>query len=205
MQSGARTSDGSRRRPSFVDSTSEITDLLLQVRHGHRDAMDRLFAVVYDELRRIAHRQLGRDRPDGTLGTTALVHEAYMKLVDHSRAEWRDRGHFFGVAARAMRQILVDHARKYQTFKRGRHWRRVPLDAAIGTREDQADAVVELEEALTKLAALDRRLVQVVECRFFAGLTEEETAEAMGVTARTVRRFWVKAKGLLYVDLVGSD
>lgn len=187
-----------------MDSTTEITDLLLQVREGRRDAMDRLFSLVYDELRRIAHRQLGRGRPDGTLGTTALVHEAYLKLVDHSRAEWRDRGHFFGVAARAMRQILVDHARKYQTFKRGRHWRRVPQDAAIGTREDQADAVLELEEAVMRLATLDDRLVKVVECRFFAGLTEQETAEAMGVTARTVRRFWVKAKGILYLDLVDS-
>jgi len=180
---------------------AEITDLLTELRNGRREVLDVLFPLVYDELRRIAGRVLGPGRTDGTLGTTALVHEAYLKLVDQSRAEWKDRAHFYAVAATAMRQLLVDHARARGALKRGGDRRRLSLEEANLSVEDQAGAVLELDEALTKLSRLDERLAKVVECRFFGGLTEAETAEALGITARTVRRDWVKAKGLLYEEL----
>jgi RNA polymerase sigma factor (TIGR02999 family) len=182
-------------------SEADITGLLLAWRAGDRNAVDRLFPLVYDELRRIAHRQLGRERADHTLGTTALVHEAYLKLVDQTRAQLTDRAHFFAVAARAMRRILVDYARRHRALKRGGAAGRVSLSDAALVASERADTLVALDEALTRLAELDDRLSQVVECRFFGGLTEEETAEALAVTARTVRRDWVKAKGWLYQAL----
>jgi len=182
-----------RARPS-------ITDLLLQVRQGSPDAMDRLFPLVYGELRRIAHRQLQGERPGHTLGTTGLVHETYLKLVDQTRIQWRDRGHFFALAARAMRQILVDYARRYRAQRRGGGLRRVSLTDGTAV-EDQAELLLAVHEALDRLAVMNERLSQVVECRYFAGLTEEETAVALGVTARTVERDWVKAKGWLYQEL----
>jgi RNA polymerase sigma factor (TIGR02999 family) len=182
---------------------AEISDLLTELRNGRRDALDRLFPLIYDELRRIARRVLGPGSTGGTLGTTALVHEAYLKLVDQSRAEWKDRAHFYAVAAMAMRQLLVDHARARGALKRGGERRRVSLEDVNLSVEDQTAAVLEVNEALTKLSRLDERLAKVVECRFFGGLTEEETAEALGVTARTVRRDWVKARGLLYDELKG--
>ena len=179
-----------------------ITDLLLQVRQGAPDAMDRLAPLVYEQLRRIAHRQLQGERPGHTLGTTGLVHEAYLKLVDQTRLEWRDRGHFFALAARVMRQILVDYARRYRAQRRGGGRHRVPLTEAPAL-EEQTELLLAVHEALQRLAAVNERLSQVVECRYFAGLTEEETAMALGVTARTVERDWVKAKGWLYQELRG--
>jgi len=175
----------------------DITGLLVAWRAGDRTAFDRLFPLVYDELRRIAHRQLGRERTDHTLGTTALVHEAYLKLVDQTRAQLVDRAHFFAVASRAMRRILVDYARRHRAVKRGGAQAPVSLDETTIVADQRAETLVALDEALTRLAAVDERLSQVVECRFFGGLTEAETAEALGVTARTVRRDWVKAKGWL--------
>ncbi len=174
----------------------DITGLLVAWRAGDRTAVERLFPLVYDELRRIAHRQLGRERPDHTLGTTALVHEAYLKLVDQSRAQLNDRAHFFAVAARAMRRILVDYARRHTALKRGRR-ATVSLDDAMLVADGRADTLLALDEALARLAEVDERLSRAVECRFFGGLTEEETAEALEVTARTVRRDWVKAKAWL--------
>ncbi len=179
----------------------DITDLLTALRNGRRDVMDRLFSLVYDELRRIAHRTIGPGAATDTLGTTALVHETYLKFVDQARADWRDRAHFYAVAAMAMRQILVDHARARASVKRGGGRRRVSLDDATLSVEDQAEALLDLDDALRKLSRLDERLGQVVECRFFGGLSEEETAAVLGVTARTVRRDWVKAKALLYEEL----
>ena len=175
----------------------EITGLLRQWRAGDRAALDQLFPHVYNALHEIAHRQLGRERPGQTLSTTALVHETYIKLVDHVRVDWTDRAHFFAVAARAMRLILVDQARRRDTEKRGGELRRVTLTDSALTLDEQVDTLLALDEALTELAKLDERVSQVVECRFFGGLTEEETAEALGVTARTVRRDWIKAKGWL--------
>jgi RNA polymerase sigma factor (TIGR02999 family) len=177
-----------------------ITDLLIQLRSGSAEPIDRLYALVYEELARIAHRQLRNERPDHTLGTTGLVHETYLRLVDHTRIEWQDRAHFFAVAARAMRRILVDYARQYRALRRGGGLRRVPLTEEAANAE-RGENLLALDEALGRLAALSQRLSQVVECRYFGGLTEEETAEALGVTARTVQRDWAKARGWLYLEL----
>ena len=179
----------------------DITAILHEVRAGDRGALNRLFPLVYDELRAVAGRRLAAERTDHTLDTTALVHETYIKLVDQTRAVWRDRVHFFAVAARAMRHILVDHARRHATAKRGSGRRRVPLDAVGLSLYERAETLVDLDEALERLSALDPRLGQVVECRFFGGLTEEEIASVLDVTPRTVRRDWVKARGLLYAWL----
>lgn len=177
---------------------TDITSQLLAWRAGESSAVDKLFPLVYDELRRIAHRQMARETDGHTLSTTGLVHEAYLKLVDQTRTQWADRAHFFAVASNAMRRILVDHARSYRTDKRGAAPRRVSLTDDMLVAEERADTLLAVDEALTELAVLDERLSRVVECRFFAGLTEEETAEVLGVTARTVRRDWTKAKGWLH-------
>lgn len=177
-----------------------ITELLVQLRGDNPEAFDRLYSLVYEELARIAHRQLRGERPDHTLGTTGLVHETYLKLVDHSRMEWNDRAHFYAVAARAMRRILVDYARQYRALRRGGGLRRVALTEEVSIAE-RGETLLALDEALGRLAALNQRLSQVVECRYFAGLTEEETAEALGVTTRTVQRDWAKARGWLYLEL----
>jgi len=184
--------------------SSAVTELLLECRSDDR-AVDRLFPLVYEELRRIAHRQLRREREGHTLDTTALVHEAYLKLVDITRVEWRDRVHFLSMAARAMRRILVDYARQHRAERRGGGVTPLALDEASALPLDaQADEVIALDEALTRLSGLSPRLVQVVEHRFFAGMSEEETAEALTVTARTVRRDWVKARGWLRQALDGT-
>jgi len=178
-------------------TSGAVTELLLECRSNDR-AADRLFPLVYEELRRIAHRQLRQERTGHTLATTALVHEAYLKLVDITRVEWRDRVHFLSMAARAMRRILVDYARQHRAERRGGGVAPLTLDDASALSVDaQADEVLALDDALIRLGELSPRLVQVVEYRFFAGMSEEETAEALAVTARTVRRDWVKARGWL--------
>jgi len=183
----------------------EITDLLLQLRDDRSGAMDRLFPLVYDHLRRIAHRQLQAEPPGHTLGTTGLVHETYLKLVDQTRVEWRDRGHFFRVSSMAMRRILVDYARRYRALRRGGGLERRPLDEAEETAlAERSDQLLALEDALTRLATVDERLSQVVECRYFGGLTDEETAEALGVGLRTVERDWAKARAWLSLELRSS-
>ena len=172
---------------------------------GDREALDRLLPLVYDELRRIARRELRRERSDHTLTTTALVHEAYLTLVDQSRARPGDRVRFFAVAATAMRRVLIEYARRRRAAKRGGGERPLSLDETAVAATDSAERLLALDDALTRLAALDARQARVVECRYFGGLTEEETAEALGVTARTVRRDWVKAKGWLYRELHDAD
>jgi RNA polymerase sigma factor (TIGR02999 family) len=205
--------------PGGVVDAMSVTQLLVAWRGGAQGALDRLFPLVYDELRRIAQRQLASERSGHTLSTTALVHEAYLRLVDQTRAQWVDRAQFYAVAARAMRRILVDHARRHRAAKRGGGRRRVSLDladlsepttaggtgagavAAVDASvadDDRAEVLIALDEALARLAESDDRLSRLVECRFFGGLTEEETAAVLGVTARTVRRDWVKAKAWLY-------
>jgi RNA polymerase sigma-70 factor (ECF subfamily) len=180
---------------------SNITDLLLQAGNGEREALDRVIPLVYDELRRLAHGRLQAEPTGHTLSTTALVHEAYLRLVDQTRAQWRDRRQFLAVAATAMRRILVDHARRHRSAKRGGPLRRVPLEDTDLPIEERAELLVSLDEALTRLAALDVRQAQVVECRFFGGLTEEETAEALGIGLRTAKRDWAKAKSWLYQEI----
>jgi len=181
--------------------SSTITDSLLALRGGDRDAMDVLFPAVYDQLRAIAHNALRGERPDHTLGTTGLVHEAWFKLVDQSRVEVRDRSHFFRVAARAMRQILVDYARRRGAVKRGGRLRPMTLEDGEVPAEERAEALIAVDEALKRLAEHDAALARVVECRFFAGLSEEETAEATGASLRTVQRQWRRAKAWLYREV----
>jgi RNA polymerase sigma factor (TIGR02999 family) len=178
----------------------QITDLLLQFREGGSEVMDRLFRAVYGELRRVASRQLRSERPGHSLGTTGLVHETYLKLADQTRVQWQDRAHFYRVASRAMRRILVDYARRYRSQRRGGELQRISLDEDASATE-RGETLLALDEALERLAGLNQRLSQVVECRYFGGLSEEETAQALGVTSRTVQRDWAKARGWLYLEL----
>jgi RNA polymerase sigma factor (TIGR02999 family) len=172
------------------------TDVLEELRGGGAESLDRLLPVVYDELRAIAHRHLARD-PGGTLVTTALVHEAYLKLVNQSNAEWRDRAHFFALASIAMRHVLINRARARVSLKRGGVRRPVTFDDDAVGADDQSESLLEIDDALTRLEAVSPRLARVVECTFYGGLTHEETAEALGVTVRTVERDWAKARLLL--------
>jgi RNA polymerase sigma factor (TIGR02999 family) len=182
---------------------TQVTELLARARLGEREAFDRVLQIVYAELQRIARRQL-RGRPSDTLDTNALVHEAYLKLAGSEPRSFADRAHFLAVAGVAMRQVLIDHARQHLARKRGGAWRRVTLDdSQFALVDDQAEHLLALDDALTRLATLSPRLAQVVECRFFGGLSEEETASALGVTSRTVRRDWTKARALLR-DSLGS-
>jgi RNA polymerase sigma factor (TIGR02999 family) len=185
------------------DQSDRITDLLLEIRGGSPAAMDRLFHAVYGELRRIAGRQLRGERPGHTLGTTGLVHETYLKLADQTRVQWQDRSHFYRVAAVAMRRILVDYARRHRAKRRGGELQRITLDENA-TPAERGETLLALDEALERLAGLNSRLSQVVECRYFGGLTEQETAEALGVTLRTVQRDWAKARAWLYLELAGG-
>ena len=180
-----------------MDAPTTPADVLRELRSDTQTALDRVVALTYQELRAIAHRRLAARGPGGTLSTTALVHEAYLKLVDQSRAGWQDRAHFLALASLAMRHVLVDRARERSTLKRGGARRHITLDDEALAAEEQPEALLQLTEALDRLATLEPRLARVVECRFFGGLTEEETAAALGVTTRTVQRDWVKARVLL--------
>lgn len=172
--------------------------MLQEARAGDDRAAGKLWGAVYDELRRIAHRELGGGyRASETMSTTALVHEAYLKLVDGARAGAESRTHFFALSCRAMRQILIDHARRRMAQKRGGGAAHIPLENAVAVAEERAEALLALDEALTRLAALDPRLEQVVECRYFGGLSVEETAAIVGTSPRTVERDWSRAKAYL--------
>lgn len=181
--------------------TARVTALLIDFRNGRSEALDALVPLVYEELSRIAHRHLGRESVGHTLATNALVHEAWLKLVDQTRVDWINRAQFFAVASRVMRRILIDHARKVGAAKRGGGWNRLELDEVEIEVEERAGVLMALDDALERLAKLNPRLSQVVEYRFFGGMTEEETAAALGLTTRTVRRDWVKAKGWLHQEL----
>jgi RNA polymerase sigma factor (TIGR02999 family) len=184
-----------------MDAPHDVTDLLVAWREGDQTALDQLIPLVHDELRRIAHAYLARERPDHTLRTTALVNEAYLRLVNTSRVQWQHRAQFFAAAAGSMRRVLVDYARRYHAGKRGGGLAAFPLDEEGIAVAQRADMLVALDEALERLAVIDARLCRVVECRYFAGLSDDETAEALGVTSRTVRRDWVKARAWLYAEL----
>jgi len=181
--------------------TGEVTRLLGQVRGGDRAAFDQLLPLVYDELRRIARGQLRRERREHTLFPTALVHEAYIKLIDQAAVDWQGKAHFLGVAARCMRQILVDYARRRNAEKRGGDWARTTLTHRDLGIDVPLEELVTLDAALDRLDQLDSRLRQVVEYRFFAGMTEDEIAEVLGVSTRTVQRDWLKARAWLYKEL----
>ena len=189
--------------------TGEITRLLAAARQGDGSATQRLITLVYDELRAMARRELRHWRQGQTITTTALVHEAYLRLVDTGTATWDDRSHFFSVAALAMRHILVDAARRRVAKKRGGEEVRIAFDELrLGGEKRDVEAraveVLAIDRALTSLSALDARLSQLIELRFFAGLTEEETAEVMGTSERTVRRDWRKARSFLFQALSGQ-
>jgi len=164
-------------------------------------SVERLFPVAYERLRQMARHYLRREAPGHTLTTTDLVHQAYLELSDGSPAPWRNQSQFMGIAAVAMRRILVDHARSGRSIKRGGGLRRVDFESLDLASEDRAELLVVLDEALDRLRELDARQVRVVECRFFAGLTEEETAAALGVATRTVTRDWAKARSWLYREI----
>ena len=176
----------------------EITGLLVSISEGDRHALNRLFPIVYAELRALAHRQLARIRPGDTLQTTALVHEAYLKLLGAARPEWHDRRHFFAVASRAMRQITVDYARTQMAQKRGGDVPVLSLDELQLPVADRAHELVLLDGALTELESVSVRPARIVELRFFGGLSVEETASALEISERTVKREWRKARAFLF-------
>lgn len=185
-----------------VPSSADVTGLLVRWSQGDPEALDRLMPVIYAECRRIAEQQLRREHRDHTLDPTALVHEMYLRLVDQRRATWANRAQFFGIAAQLMRRVLVDHARARQADKRGGAATFVSLAAAADTPDDSRIAdVLAIDEALERLATRDPEQVQIIELRFFAGLTVEETARVVGRSPRTVKREWRLAKAWLYREL----
>lgn len=190
----------SRKSPFLWEagvSTERITGLLVALSRGQSDALDALLPIVYEELRSIAARQLRGSNRDRTLDTTGLVHEAYMRLADQTHPAWKDRRHFFSVAAIAMRQIVVDEARRRRAAKRGGGVRPLPLDGVELPIEAQAEEILAIDRALEDLAGVSPRLARVVELRYFAGLSVEETAGQLGVDPRTVKRDWQKARAFL--------
>ena len=186
-------------------STSDVTQILLAVQDGDRDAPARLMPVVYDELRRLADHYLRQERPDHTLQGTALVHEAYLKLIDQTQVDWRNRAHFFGVAAQLMRQILVDHARRHRSAKRGGAQQKLTLDEAVDYSQSRDVDLLALDDALTALAQRDERQSRIVELRFFGGLTIEETAVALDISPATVKVDWSMAKAWLRREISRED
>ncbi len=181
-----------------------VTQMLVDWSRGNREAAVQLMPLVYDELRLIARGYLQRERSDHTLQATALVHEAYLRMVDQTQLTWKNRAHFFGVAARVMRRILVDHARRHRAGKRGGAWAKVELDEARLSAGSRPLDLVVLDEALMDLAKLDPRQSEIVELRFFGALTFEEAAEVLDVSPRTVRRDWRIAKAWLRREIFGE-
>lgn len=172
---------------------------------GSRPKADKLVGEVYGELRQIARRQLSRERADHTLNTTALVHEAYIKLSSQTRVEWQNRAHFCAVAAQAMRRILLDYAKNRSAAKRGSEFNRVELDEEVIRIDEQAEEIIALDEALTRLAEFDPRQAQIVELRYFGGMSIKDAASVMSISPATVKRDWNMAKAWLYRELHGSD
>jgi RNA polymerase sigma-70 factor (ECF subfamily) len=189
----------------MTPSQHEVSQLLQAWERGDSSAFDALMSIVYDELRRMARRHMAHQSPGHTLQTTALIHEAYMKLVDLKDVAWQNRAHFFAVAAKAMRHVLVDYARSRGAAKRGGKFRLVSLDEAATICEERAAEVVALDDALENLAAFDSRKCQVVECRYFGGLSVEETAEVLGVSPETVARDWRIARTWLHRELSRAE
>jgi RNA polymerase sigma factor (TIGR02999 family) len=183
------------------DTTQAVTRLLLQWTGGDAHALDQLLPLVYDELRRLAQSYLRRENVGHTLQSTALVHEAYLRLVDQRDVNWQNRSHFFGIAAQMMRRVLVDHARAHNAAKRGSGGIKVTLDEGLLAAEQRDVNVIALDEALTKLAEIDPQQTRIVELRFFAGLSIEETAELLKISPATVKRDWAMAKAWLYGEM----
>ena len=197
----------SSSRPESRAEGGQLTRLLASCSAGDEGAFDRLIPLVYSDLKRIAHRRLRGERADHTLDTTAVVHEAYLHLVDAATATWRDRAHFFAVASRVIRHVLIDYARRRDALKRGGDRLRVPLRENTASREPRTVDLLALDEALEELADHDERMARIVECRFFGGMTMEETSEAVGVSLRTAERDWTRARAHLYrmLNEAGDD
>jgi len=181
-----------------MESQPDVTSLLIQLQGGRREAFESLVVLMYDDLRLLARRHLRFQGSMITLHTSGLVHEAYLKLADRTRLSWENRGHFLAVYTKVMRNILIDMARSRLAAKRGGDRVRVTLDEHHSKIEAQADELLAIDQALDKLAELDERLARIVECRFFAGLNETETGLALGISDRTVRRDWIKARTILH-------
>jgi RNA polymerase sigma factor (TIGR02999 family) len=194
-----------RSRPgsplSYSMNAPDVTQLLKDWSGGNKAALDALAPIVYNELRRLAASHLRRERPDHTLQATALVHEAYLKLIDQRNVQWQNRAHFFGIAAQMIRRLLVDHARTVKAAKRGGGVAALALDEALGVAEKRDLEIESLDDALHALAEVDPQQARIVELRFFTGLSIEETAEALGISASTVKRDWVVAKAWLFRQL----
>jgi RNA polymerase sigma factor (TIGR02999 family) len=188
----------------MIASQAEVTETLALWKDGDPEALNRLMPIVYRELRRLASSFLRREYRYQTLQTTALVHEAYLRLVDQTHTDWKDRAHFFGVAAQLMRRILVDHARTHLAGKRGGGALAVSLDEDLARVNERGVDLLALDEALERLAAMDPRQTKIVEMRYFAGLSIEETAEALGISHATVEREWHSAKAWLYNQISGA-
>lgn len=188
-----------------LDHPNPVTELLVRWREGDRDALEALMPLVYQELRRLAHHYLSQERGDHTLQSTALVHEAYIRLAGQSPPQWQNRAHFFGIAARVMRQILVEYARGHGAAKRGGNACTLTLDESIALPQQLDVDVVQLDKALTELAELDNQQSRIVELRFFGGLTIEDTAEALRISPATVKRDWVTARAWLYRAMTGES
>ena len=186
-------------------SPHEVTQLLVAWNNGDQSARDELMTVVYQELHRLARHYMKQEQPGHTLQTSALVNEAYLKLVDQRDVQWQNRAHFFGIAAQLMRRILVDHARKRQSTKRGGDARAVSLEEGLSISNERIEELVALDETLKKLAILDERKSQIVELRFFGGLTVDETAGILGVSPGTVMRDWALAKAWLRREISNNS
>ena len=185
--------------------THQVTQLLIDWSNGDRAALDELLPVVDEELRRLAHRYMSRERVGHTLQTTALVNEAFVRLVNRKNVHWQNRAHFFGIAAQLMRTILVDHARSHACAKRGGGTYKLELDEAMVVSQQKASEVIALDDALNELALIDPQQSRIVELRFFGGLTVEETAEVLHLSPATIKREWSTAKAWLYHELVNRE
>ena len=186
------------------DSSNAVTALLVRWREGDPQALEALMPLVYDELRRLAHYYLQRERPEHTLQSTALVHEAYLRLAGHNPPQWQNRAHFFGIAAHLMRQILVEYARGHNAAKRGSGACKLTLDEAMALPTKVDVDVVALDRALTELSDLDAQQGRIVELRFFGGLTIEDTSEVLGISPATVKRDWTTARAWLHRAITGE-
>lgn len=191
-----------RHKQSFPPH--EITQLLAEWSSGNQEALDKLYPLVYDELRRMAHRYMSRERKGHTLQTTALINEAYLRLVEQRSVTWANRAHFFGIAAQIMRRVLIDYARRYEYAKRGGGAQRVSLEETALVARERAKELIALDEALERLAQMDPRRSRVVELRFFGGMANEEIAAVLKISENTVTRDWNMARAWIYKELAAS-
>jgi len=179
----------------------EITGWLTELKNGSAEAYEKLFPLVYERLHSIAYQQIAREKPGHTFSKTDLVHEAYLKMFDQDCVNWKDRTHFFAIASRSMRQILIDHARKKTRIKRGGEFQKVTFLDAIMKVEQQAEELIRIDEALDRLAGFDERLAKIVECHYFGEMNFDDIANVLGLSSRTVYRDWAKARGWLHKEL----